>query len=292
VEQGLFVESPYLVGWDGSWNIADSKTHSEDRKEKNAEKSLLKKIQKGMIEQQKRLYAEQKQALLIVFQAMDAAGKDGTIRAVFSRLNPQGCQVASFKKPTSVELGHDYLWRLHQKTPQKGMIQVFNRSHYEEVLITSVFPDILKGQNLPSRSLEDEFSVRFDQLRHFELLLSQTGTRIVKFWLNISKKEQKSRLLRRTEDPTRHWKHESGDLQMRSRWDDFIDAYQNALVETSRPHAPWYAIPADDKPYMRRCVADIIYRTLLDMNPEYPHVSGEERTQIEEDRMILLSDTP
>jgi PPK2 family polyphosphate:nucleotide phosphotransferase len=291
VEQGRFVQSPYLVGWDGSWNIADSKTRSKDTKEKSVEKAHLKRLQKDIVLLQKRLYAEQTQSLLIVFQAMDAAGKDGTISAVFSRINPQGCRVDSFKRPTSVERGHDYLWRIHQKTPHKGMIQIFNRSHYEEVLITSIFPDILKGQKLPSRSLEEEFFNRYKQIRQFESLLTETGTRVVKFWLNISKSEQKNRLLRRTEDDTRYWKHESADLQMRERWDDFMLAYQDALVKTSRPNAPWYAIPADDKPYMRRCVADIIHRTLLDMNPQYPRVSTEERAQIEKDRQTLLSET-
>lgn len=292
MSEHLFVDSPYLVRWEADqqdWRIGDIQTTSTEAKGQKEEKVLLKVIKKQLKEQQKQLYAEQKQALLIVFQAMDAAGKDSTIRAVFSGLNPQGCRVQSFKRPTSKEVAHDYLWRVHQEAPQKGYIQIFNRSHYEEVLVTSVFPQILDTQKLPARDFSTEMNLRFAQIRNFEQLLSDTGTRVIKFFLHVSKEEQKNRLLRRTEDPNRHWKHESGDLKMRKHWEAFMGAYEKAIKETSAPHAPWYMIPADEKPYMRRCVADIVHRTLLSMNPQYPKVSQEEAKQIQLDRDIILS---
>ena len=287
-----YVDSTYLVRWESDqqvWNIADKPTIVPQSKSVQEEKRILKGLKKKSKELQKKLYAEQKQALLVVFQAMDAAGKDSTIRAVFSGFNPQGCRVQSFKRPTPRELSHDYLWRVHQEAPQKGHIQIFNRSHYEEVLVTSVFPQILESQKLPSRDFESEMNLRFEHIQNFERLLSNTGTRIVKFFLNVSKSEQKNRLRRRTEDPNRHWKHESGDLKMREHWDSFMLAYERAIKETSKPHAPWYMIPADNKPYMRRCVADIIYQTLISMNPQYPKVSHEELQQIQMDRAIILS---
>ena len=292
MSQERYVDSPYLVRWESDqqeWSIADMQTFDPQAKSKKEEKSQLKSIRKSMQELQKQLYAEQKQALLVVFQAMDAAGKDSTIRAVFSGINPQGCRVQSFKRPTPKEVAHDYLWRIHQEAPQKGYIQIFNRSHYEEVLVTSVFPKILDTQKLPPRAFDSEMTLRYAQIRNFEKLLSDTGTRVIKFFLHVSKEEQKNRLLRRTEDPNRHWKHESGDLTMRKHWDSFMGAYERAIKETSVPHAPWYMIPADNKPYMRRCVADIVHRTLRSMNPQFPQVSQEEYEQIQLDRSFILS---
>ena len=292
MSEQLYVDSPYLVRWESDqqgWSITDAPTSDLQAKSKKEEKSLLKDIKKQMKELQKQLYAEQRQALLVVFQAMDAAGKDSTIRAVFSGINPQGCRVQSFKRPTSKEVAHDYLWRVHQETPQKGYIQIFNRSHYEEVLVTSVFPQILDTQKLPSREFTSEMQLRYAQIRNFEQLLSDTGTRVIKFFLNVSKEEQKNRLLRRTEDPNRHWKHESGDLKMRQHWDSFMGAYERAIKETSTAHAPWYMIPADNKPFMRRCVADIVHRTLLSMNPQFPKVSQDELAQIQLDRAAIMS---
>ena len=288
----LYVDSPYLVRWEKDqqgWSIGNMETYSPDTKSKQEEKALQKSIRKKMKLVQKKLYAEQRQALLVVFQAMDAAGKDSTIRSVFSGINPQGCRVQSFKRPTPLEVSHDYLWRVHQAAPQKGYIQVFNRSHYEEVLVTSVFPSILSTQCLPQRSFDEEMSLRYAQIRNFEKLLSDTGTRILKFYLNISKEEQKIRLLRRTEDPNRHWKHESGDLTMRTHWDSFMGAYERAIKETSTSYAPWYIIPADNKPYMRRTIADVVHRTLCSMNPQFPQVSPEEQEQIDIDRSIIRS---
>ena len=292
MSEKLYVDSPYLVRWETDqqgWNIADMLTLDPQTKSRKEEKILLKEIKKKTKERQKQLYAEQRQALLVVFQAMDAAGKDSTIRAVFSGINPQGCRVQSFKRPTPTEVAHDYLWRVHQETPQKGYIQIFNRSHYEEVLVTSVFPHILETQALPHRDIESEMKLRYAQIRNFEQLLSDTGTRVIKFFLNVSKEEQKNRLLRRTEDPNRHWKHESGDLTMRKHWNTFMTAYERAIKETSLPHAPWYMIPADNKPFMRRCVADIVYRTLASMNPQFPQVSQEDYRQIQQDRTTMLS---
>ena len=280
----------YLVPWDNPWKIEDFATRSESTGAKSTEKKRLRGLQKELVEYQKKLYAERKQSLLVVFQAMDAAGKDGTIRAVFSGINPQGCQVTSFKRPSKEELSHDYLWRIHQKTPAKGMIGIFNRSHYEEVLITSIFPSILEHQKLPQRTLTEEFTQRYQSLRNFEQQLVQTGTKVIKFWLNISRDEQKNRLFKRMEDPTRYWKHEQADLDMRERWGDFMGAYTNMMKETSVPTAPWYAIPADDKPYMRRVVAEIVLGTLKMMDPQYPSVSQEEIAQIHKDKERLQNE--
>ena len=283
------IESPYLIPFDGSFHISQASTRPSRCLSKKEGKATLKQIQKELKNLQKALYAESKRSLLVVFQAMDAAGKDGTIRAVFSGINPQGCTVRSFKKPSSEELSHDFLWRITPHLPAKGMIGIFNRSHYEEVLITRVFPHLLQYQNLPQRDLQQEFQLRFDTLRAFEQHLSNTGTVILKFWLNISKEEQKRRLLDRIDTPEKNWKHESGDLDMRERWDDFMTAYQHIFTETSREHAPWYAIPADDKPTMRTIVAGIVKDTLQNMNPQFPTVEESTLQTLAHDRNRLLS---
>jgi PPK2 family polyphosphate:nucleotide phosphotransferase len=285
----MYTPSPYLVAFDGSFSIADAETNTNQNLSKQEYKSRLKKTGKNLKDLQKRWYAENKRALLIVFQAMDAAGKDSTIRAVFSGINPQGCSVRSFKRPTSEELSHDFLWRITPHLPAKGMIGIFNRSHYEEVLITKVFPQLLNYQKLPTRSLEDEFASRFETIRQFEKHLHNTGTTILKFWLNISQQEQKRRLLARIDTPEKNWKHESGDLKMRENWPAFTDAYQRIFDETSREFAPWYAIPADEKPTMRCLVAEIIKDTLERLNPQYPTLSAEELAALKGDRKRLLN---
>jgi PPK2 family polyphosphate:nucleotide phosphotransferase len=213
------------------------------------------------------LYAEGKRALLVVLQAMDAGGKDGTIEFVFSGINPQGCQVTSFKVPTSAELDHDYLWRVHHRVPARGLIGIFNRSHYEDVLITRV-----KGL------IDDPTCTRrYRHIVEFERMLVEEGTTIVKFFLHVSKDEQKERLIARQQDPAKWWKFNPADLDTRRDWDAYMTAYERMLAATSTPHAPWYVVPADRKWYRNYVVSDIIRRTLEAMNPQLPGVEVDPR---------------
>ena len=209
---------------------------------------------------QERLYAEGRQALLVVLQAMDAGGKDSTTRHVFGPLNPQGVRVASFKAPTEEELDHDFLWRVHKKAPRRGMIRVFNRSHYEDVLIVRVHgwaePDVIER--------------RYEHIRHFEALLADAGTRVVKVMLHISKDYQLERFRRRLKRPDKHWKFNPDDLDERERWDDYMAAFERALEETSTPSAPWYVVPGEARRYRDLVVSQLVVDALEDMDPQYP----------------------
>jgi PPK2 family polyphosphate:nucleotide phosphotransferase len=209
---------------------------------------------------QYRLYAAQHHRLLVVFQGMDTSGKDGAIRHVFNGVNPQGVRVASFKAPTPIELDHDYLWRIHQRTPAKGEIVIFNRSHYEDVLVVRV-------HNLVP---EETWRKRYDHIRHFEQMLVDEGTTILKFFLYINKKEQKERLLARLKDPDKNWKFDPNDLKERERWDDYLRAYEDAINLTSTDAAPWYVVPANRKWYRNLVIASTIVETLKKLNPQPP----------------------
>jgi PPK2 family polyphosphate:nucleotide phosphotransferase len=227
---------------------------------------------------QARLLANDRRALLVVLQALDAAGKDGTIKAVMSGLNPAGCEVHSFKKPSDDELDHDYLWRVAIRLPERGRIGIFNRSHYEEVLVVKVHPEFLERQRLPDMPrMKKLWNERYESIRDFEKHLARNGTTIVKFFLNVSKDEQKRRLLERIDDPEHNWKFQPGDIAERARFGAYLDAYQEALNETSRPWAPWYAVPADDKDFLRRTVAEILVDTLEQLDLHYPKATPEER---------------
>ena len=226
---------------------------------KAAEKEF-KQLREELIVWQQKLYAEGRQSLLIVFQAMDAGGKDGTIRKVFQGVNPQGVRVASFKKPSQKERAHDFLWRIHRETPGNGMIRIFNRSHYEDVLVVRV-------HNYVPQSV---WEPRFEQINQFEELLSAAGTRILKFFLHISKDEQKERFQDRLDNPDKHWKFDVDDLNKRKLWDDYMSAFEDVLNRCSTPNAPWYAIPADNKWYRNLTITRTIVETLRDMNPCFP----------------------
>ena len=284
------VESPYRVPFDGSFRVSDAETQppEEHRGEKKKHKKALKKTIKRMRDLQRRMYADDRWSLLLVFQAMDAAGKDGTIRAVMSGVNPAGCQVYSFKKPSDEELDHDFLWRISRALPERGRIGIFNRSHYEEVLIARVHPELLAAQKLPGDfTLEQLWADRFESIQAFERHLARSGTVILKFWLNVGKDEQKRRFLDRIDEPESNWKFNEADIQTRHRWDEYMAAYEAALNQTSRPWAPWYAIPADEKPYMRRVVAELVVRTLEAMDPQYPTVTEEARSRMMALRSVL-----
>ena len=243
---------------------------------------------------QRRLYADDRHAVLLVFQAMDAAGKDSTIRAVFTGVNPSAFQVSSFKKPSANELDHDFLWRTNLALPQRGRIGVFNRSYYEEVLVVRVHPGYLGAQKLPPdvmpESLEALWPQRFESIVEHERHLARNGTVVLKFWLNVSRDEQKRRFLRRLDTPEKNWKFNAGDVDERRYWDDYMTAYEDALRHTSRPWAPWFAIPADDKPFMRLTVARIVVATLESMGLRYPDVDAEQRAQFDAMRERLLGE--
>ncbi len=228
-----------------------------DKERAKAETALL---QEKMHDLQERLYAEGKQALLIVLQAMDTGGKDGAIEKVFEGINPQGVRVAAFKAPTPAELSQDFLWRVHQQTPPKGYIGIFNRSHYEDVLVVRV-------NNLAPKHVWEK---RYDHINNFERLLADSGTRILKFYLHISKQEQKERLEARLADPQKHWKFSLGDLPVREQWDDYMKAYESVLTRCNTDYAPWLIVPANRKWYRDWFIVHHIVKTLESMNPQFP----------------------
>ena len=286
------VDSPYLVPFDGSFKYKNAITSIDSKKldDKEYKKKLQKQTEK-IHDLQRIMYAHDSHALLLVFQAMDAAGKDSTIRHALTGVNPAGCQVFSFKKPSSKELDHDFLWRTTKCMPERGRIGVFNRSYYEEVLVVKVHPEILDYQKLPEEHLhKDIWQQRYQSIRDLEKHLARNGTIIVKFWLNVSKDEQRNRFISRLDEPEKNWKFSEADVEERGHWDKYMKAYEQALQETSRSFAPWYAIPADNKPYMRYCVAEIIADTLESMDMHYPQVDDEARMRFDHMREILLSE--
>lgn len=271
---------PFLVKTRSKLKIAKLNTAPSKALEKNKLKKQLLELTDELADLQRKLYADDRHSLLLVFQAMDAAGKDSTIRSVLSGVNPAGCQVFSFKQPSATELDHDFLWRSAKSLPERGRIGVFNRSYYEEALVVRVHPEYLGAQKLPYRvDLESLWEQRFESIRSHEEHLARNGTVILKFWLNVSKSEQKRRFLSRLEEPHKHWKFSESDLNERALWDDYMAAYEAMLNETSRAHAPWYAIPADDKPQMRVWVAQIIVATLNQLKIDYPSVSKAKMAQ-------------
>jgi PPK2 family polyphosphate:nucleotide phosphotransferase len=223
---------------------------------------------------------------------MDAAGKDGAIKHVMSGVNPQGCQVFSFKHPSPVELQHDFLWRTSRDLPERGRIGIFNRSYYEDVLIVRVHPDILRKEGLvdPSTSLEDVWRDRYNSINGIEQHLHNNRTRIIKFFLHLSKEEQRRRFLKRIDKPEKNWKFNAADIEERRFWDDYMQAYENCLAATSTAHAPWYVIPADDKKNARLFVSSIILGTLRGLNMEYPKLSADQEQQLLAARQQLLAD--
>ncbi|HEY6144386.1 MAG TPA: polyphosphate kinase 2 family protein [Flavobacterium sp.] len=237
------------------------------------------------------LYAQDKWSLLLVFQAMDAAGKDGAIKHVMSGVNPQGCQVFSFKAPSSEDLDHDFLWRCQKHLPERGRIGIFNRSYYEEVLVVRVHEAILKSQKLPKELItKDIWEERFQDIRNFEKYLTRNGTIVLKFFLNVSKKEQKKRFIERVDDPDKNWKFSAADAKERGYWDDYQNAYQDLIKNTSTKKSPWYVIPADNKSYARIAIASAIITALDEMNLEYPKVSAEKIAELQAVKQALLDE--
>jgi PPK2 family polyphosphate:nucleotide phosphotransferase len=283
-------DSPYLVPFDGTFRVAEASTTPQTDgkphkgKHRRARTEELNKLQRV-------LAAGDKHAVLLVFQAMDAAGKDSTIRSVMQGVDPSGCQVYSFKKPSNEELDHDFLWRTTCRLPERGRIGIFNRSQYEEVLVVRVHPEILDYQKLPADlGRETIWEDRLTSIRQQEEHLARNGMVIIKFWLNVSKDEQKRRFLSRLDEREKNWKFEPKDIVERRYWDDYMAAYEAALNATSKPWAPWYAIPADDKPYMRARVADILIDTLRSVGLRYPEPSDGDHKEFTAAREELCAE--
>jgi len=254
---------------------------------KEAKQRLVEGIEK-LRELQEKLYAYDRWALLLVFQAMDAAGKDSTIEHVMSGVNPQGCQVYSFKQPSAEELDHDYLWRTNKCLPERGRIGVFNRSYYEEVLVVRVHQGILAAEKLPAELVDkDIWKRRYKDICAYERYLARNGTAIVKFFLHVSKEEQRRRFLARLDEPVKNWKFSLSDVKEREHWDEYMEAYEDMLAETSTEHAPWYVVPADHKWFMRMAVADVVVSTLEKLKPEFPTITEEKRRELEAARKAL-----
>ncbi|MFN4947725.1 MAG: polyphosphate kinase 2 family protein [Chryseotalea sp.] len=261
---------------------------------KDAEK-LLEEGRKHLAEIQDELYAHNKYSVLIIFQAMDAAGKDGAVKHIMSGFNPLGVKVYSFKAPNSHELDHDYFWRHQLALPARGEIAIHNRSHYENVLVTKVHPEYVLNENIPGidslDKIDKEFwKQRYKQIRRFEKNLSDNGTIILKFFLHVSKKEQKKRFLERIDDPSKNWKFSLSDLKERGFWKDYQKAYEEALSATSTEYAPWFVIPADDKWFARLAIAAVIYRQFGKLNLSYPVVSEQQKEELQKAKLKLMSE--
>ena len=242
---------------------------------------------------QEKLYAQDRWAVLAVFQAMDAAGKDGAIKHVMSGVNPQGCQVHAFKAPSREELDHDFLWRIGKALPERGRIGIFNRSHYEEVLVARVHPEILARQRLPAKLVgKDIWDQRFKTIRAFERHLARNGVLVLKFFLHVSKEEQRKRFLARLEDPAKRWKFEMADVAERKLWDKYMHAYEEAIRATSRSEGRWYVVPADNKPFARLVIAEAMVEAMEDLKLEFPKVEGPVLKELEQVRGALLAEAP
>ncbi len=264
-------------------------------KDKEDAAEMLAKDITRLAELQDMLYAMNKYSLLVVIQAMDAAGKDGTIKHVMSGVNPQGCNVTSFKQPSVEELEHDFLWRINRAMPKRGMIAIFNRSHYEEVLVTRVHPEYIVSQNIPGAETVNKIDKKFWQKRYeiinnFEKQAYENGTIILKFFLHVSKDEQKKRFLARIDEPEKNWKFSTSDVKERQLWDKYMNAFEQAIENTATEYAPWYIIPADRKWFMRAVVGDIIVGTLEKLDLAYPTISEKEKQELQEAKILILNE--
>jgi PPK2 family polyphosphate:nucleotide phosphotransferase len=256
--------------------------------EKDEAKKLLAEGVERLSELQERLYPQDRWAVLLIFQAMDAAGKDSVIKHVMRGVNPQGCDVHSFKQPSQEDLDHDFMWRSARCLPERGRIGIFNRSYYEEVLVVRVHPEILAKEKMPARLVsKDIWKERFKDIRAFERYLARNGTVILKFFLNVSKEEQKRRFLERIDEPSKNWKFSMGDVAERKLWDKYMAAYEDMIRHTSRPEAPWHVVPADNKWFTRLVVAAEVVEALDRLGLKYPKVAGAARRDLEKARQIL-----
>jgi PPK2 family polyphosphate:nucleotide phosphotransferase len=271
--------------------VSPGDTHELDDEDKPRSGELLARGVGMLAELQDKLYAQDRKSLLVVFQAMDAAGKDGTIKHVMSGVNPAGVQVHSFKAPSHEELDHDFMWRCWRALPERGRIGIFNRSYYEEVLVVRVHREILAAQKLPRECVtKDLFKLRLRDIAHFEDYLSRNGTQVLKFFLHVSKDEQKKRFLERIEQPEKNWKFEAADVKERAHWDEYMDAYEQAIRATATEASPWFVVPADNKWFTRLVVVGAIVGALEAMDLAYPKVDPGKHSELEEARQMLLGD--
>ncbi|MHC5611811.1 MAG: polyphosphate kinase 2 family protein [Nostoc sp.] len=283
---------PFIVPPERKFSLAKDydPAYKADHLKKSKAKGQLKEGIEALAEYQDVLYAQNTHAVLIIFQAMDAAGKDSTIKHVMSGINPQGCQVHSFKEPSTEELNHDYLWRCSKALPERGRIGIFNRSYYEEILVTRVHPEILEQRPISVSVIDNNiWKRRFEEINNFEKHLVNNGTIILKFFLNVSKEEQKERFLERINRPEKNWKFSVNDAKERRFWDDYMTVYEDMFNHTSTKYAPWYIIPADRKWFTRLVVAGIIYTQLQELNLKYPTVSKEQHQELLNAKEILES---
>jgi PPK2 family polyphosphate:nucleotide phosphotransferase len=280
---------PYRVEHGKHFRLKDhDPAHTAGVKTKEEAKQLLEEGVLKLAELQDKLYAQDNWALLLIFQAMDAAGKDGVIKHVMSGVNPQGCQVFSFKAPSAEELNHDYMWRAMARMPERGRIGIFNRSYYEEVLVVRVHKELLKAQRIPPSLLTKHvWEERFEDIRSFERYMTRNGVVIRKFFLNVSKKEQKRRFLDRLDAPDKNWKFSAADIRERGCWDDYMDAYEELIRHTATPDAPWHVIPADNKWFTHIAVAAAVVNTLEDLGLSYPTVDSAKAKELAAARKLL-----
>jgi PPK2 family polyphosphate:nucleotide phosphotransferase len=278
-----------------NFKLAKYRTDHKFGLQKARGKQLLEDVKSELAELQHKLYAKDRHSVLIVFQAMDAAGKDGTIRTVMSGVNPQGCHVAAFKQPSAEELDHDYLWRIYKMLPETGKIGIFNRSHYEEVLVTRVHPEYILGQKLPGINSIGDINAafwqkRYNSIRQMEEHLVENGTIILKFFLHVSREEQKARFLERVDDPAKNWKFSYGDIKERKFWDAYQHAYEQAIIHTATPQAPWYIIPADSNWSRNYAVCSVIVEALRSLKLRYPSISDADRELLLKGKKELLAE--
>ncbi len=285
---------PYRVDRGGKFKLKDfdpDDTAHLGTEDKPRAQELLDIGRAALAELQDMLYAQDRWSVLLVFQAMDAAGKDSAIKHVMSGINPQGCQVTSFKQPTSEELDHDFLWRCAKNLPERGRIGIFNRSYYEEVLVVKVHREYLEAQKIPPQLVgKDIWDQRYQDIRNFERYLSRNGTRIVKFFLHVSRGEQKKRFLERIDHPEKNWKFSAADVRERAHWDDYMAAYQDMIRETASEEAPWYVVPADNKWFTRLVVAAAAVDALAGLDLHYPKVGKEQLAELAEAKKQLLAE--
>jgi PPK2 family polyphosphate:nucleotide phosphotransferase len=284
---------PYRITNGKSFRLKDidpNDTQGFKDKDKSRSKEMLQMGVEALAKLQEVLYANDKWAALLIFQAMDSAGKDGAIKHVMSGVNPQGCEVHSFKSPTSDDLDHDYLWRCMKRLPERGRIGIFNRSYYEELLAVRVHPEFLKKQKVPAELItKDLWKERFEDIRNFERYLTRNGIVICKFFLHVSKQEQKKRFLDRLETPEKNWKFSSADLTERGYWDKYMEAYEDMIRHTATPYAPWYVVPADNKWFTRLVVAAAVVDTLSDLKLGFPKVDDAKRRELAVAKRKLLA---
>ena len=294
IEDARKFSRQYCVGDGAKFRLGDYSTEPSFELGKEDKPLVKQTLQLGvetLAALQDILYAQDKWSLLVVFQAMDAAGKDGAIKHVMSGINPQGCQVSSFKAPSSEEMDHDFLWRCQKHLPERGRIGIFNRSYYEEVLVVRVHEKILKAQKLPEELVtENIWEERFKDIRNFEKYLNRNGTVVIKFFLHISKDEQRKRFIERVDDPDKNWKFSAADANERGYWKEYMAAYEEMIKNTSTEKAPWYVVPADSKPYARIVIASAIINALDGMRLEYPKVSKEKIAELHAIRETLLAE--